>query len=421
MKIFEVSKYLTLKLEDNKTNIYINGELFKQCKYVLMRKKVYELEDLLELESVDELAEKSIDDIAEKLDHSLEGIEPELIEIPAETIFWVHCSNMEIWEENNYDTRFLHSNLAFPLLKKLAEVDDPKARKVFKEEIAKRLETGSRNVVQYLTREKYTEYLNFEELESCLNNWQNKFIEWWNNKPWDKKDSLNLNGCCLLWLPESIGNLIHLKLLDLEVNNLSKLPESICNLKLLSDLNVSINNLKRLPENIGRLKNLKIFQAYSNHILKLPKSFKNLQSLKEWNMSGNKLSEIPIFIDKLKSLKIVKLSLNKIKKLPESFGNLLNLEELNLSDNKLEILPDSFGNLKNLKHLDLRNNRLKSLPKSFCNLDSIKYIYLNNNRIEDLPKDLRNCKNIEVLNLTNNRLKNYPESLQEFIVANNNK
>ncbi len=339
MNIFKVNKYLTLKLEDKKTNIYINGELFNQCKYLLLNIPIEEICSFDEIDSVDEAVEK--------LNHYEEPREGKVQKIPAEVEFWGHCSNMQIWEENNYDTRLLHSNLAFPLLKKLTEMGDQKARKVFKEEIARRLETGSRNVVQYLTREKYTEYLNFEELESCLNNWQNKFIEWWNNKPWDKKDSLNLNGCCLLWLPESIGNLIHLKLLDLEVNNLSKLPESICNLMLLNDLNISINNLKRLPENIGRLKNLKIFQAYSNHINKLPNSFKNLQSLKEWNMSGNKLSEMPNSIDKLKSLKIVKLSLNKIRELPESFGNLLNLEELNLSDNKLEILPDNFGNLKN--------------------------------------------------------------------------
>jgi len=74
MQEFKVNEYITLKLEDGEINIYVNGELFNQCKYILMRKTVYEFEDFFEeIESVDELFEH--------LDHSLEVIEPELIDI----------------------------------------------------------------------------------------------------------------------------------------------------------------------------------------------------------------------------------------------------------------------------------------------------------------------------------------------------
>ena len=130
---FNVNDYITLKLENRKTNVYVNGVLFNQCKYILTRKKIFELGDLLELQSVDELADSSIDDIARKLDHFLEYIEPEFIDIPVKTRFWVHCSNLQVWAENNYDTKLLHSNLSFPLLKKLVEIGDPVAKKVFKE------------------------------------------------------------------------------------------------------------------------------------------------------------------------------------------------------------------------------------------------------------------------------------------------
>ncbi len=34
MREFKVNKYLTLTLEDGKTNIHVNGELFNQCKYL---------------------------------------------------------------------------------------------------------------------------------------------------------------------------------------------------------------------------------------------------------------------------------------------------------------------------------------------------------------------------------------------------
>ena len=51
MEEFKVNKYITLKLEDGITNIYIKDDdyPFLQCKYLLMRKTVYELEDLFSL------------------------------------------------------------------------------------------------------------------------------------------------------------------------------------------------------------------------------------------------------------------------------------------------------------------------------------------------------------------------------------
>lgn len=79
-------------------------------------------------------------------------------------------TKLQAWYEQDYDTRLLHSNLAFPLLKKLTYCGDPFAKKVFKEEIAKRLESGFLPVVLYLIKEGYLSYLNAEEL-----NWQMVF------------------------------------------------------------------------------------------------------------------------------------------------------------------------------------------------------------------------------------------------------
>jgi hypothetical protein len=155
MKVFKVNEYITLKLEKNQTVIYIDGERFNQCQYILLNRKIDELEDLLALESVDELAHN--------LDRSME-YERSFVEISPETEFWAHCSNLQIWVENDYDTRLLHSNLAFPLLKKLTEAGDKKALKVFKEEIAKRLESRYPSVVAYLVKENYIDYLPPEDV-----------------------------------------------------------------------------------------------------------------------------------------------------------------------------------------------------------------------------------------------------------------
>ena len=50
-----------------------------------------------------------------------------------------NCSNLQAWVENKYDLRIIHTNLGFPLLKKLAEFDK-NALISLKEEIAFRVE-----------------------------------------------------------------------------------------------------------------------------------------------------------------------------------------------------------------------------------------------------------------------------------------
>jgi len=78
-----------------------------------------------------------------------------------------HCSNLHAWAENNYDTRLLHSNLAFPLLKRLTEVEDPFAKRVFKEEIIDRFLTGITKVQEFLIEDKYFNDFTTDEL-NCI-------------------------------------------------------------------------------------------------------------------------------------------------------------------------------------------------------------------------------------------------------------
>ena len=155
-KEFKINKYLKLKLEDGKTVIYVDGEEFMQCKYLLLSVPIGEAEGA----EVDEI--KSIDEAAKKLSKRAEG--DHTIMTP-EAEFWGHCSNLQAWVENDYDTRLLHSNLSFPLLKKLVEAGDPKARKVFKDEIFLRLESKEENVAVMLIEKGYLSFLNEEEVE----------------------------------------------------------------------------------------------------------------------------------------------------------------------------------------------------------------------------------------------------------------
>lgn len=167
---FRINEYITLRLKDKKTFIFISEEQFQQCKYLLLKIPIGRITSFNEM--------KSIDESSNNLNHTLEtgydDSHPYEKEIPPETEFWGHCSNLQVWYENNYNSRLLHRNLAFPLLKKLTEVGDPLAKKVFKEEIAKRLKGHFIPTLIFLLNEHYLDYFIDEEFESLIDDLMEK-------------------------------------------------------------------------------------------------------------------------------------------------------------------------------------------------------------------------------------------------------
>lgn len=148
---YKVNDYITLKQEGEKTNIYIKNRLFRQCSYVLIKKTSNDLEELLTLLSIDELKDKNLENILEE--------QPNSIDIDKKTEFWVHCSNLQAWVENDYNTNLLHSNLAFPLLKRLWQLNAPAAVNKFENELIRRFKEGYLNTVLYLLLEGYFNFI----------------------------------------------------------------------------------------------------------------------------------------------------------------------------------------------------------------------------------------------------------------------
>ncbi|XP_021813077.1 disease resistance protein RGA2-like [Prunus avium] len=95
--------------------------------------------------------------------------------------------------------------------------------------------------------------------------------------------TLNLSGNSIKELPEEIGELIHLRHIDLSYNeDLEKLPDSICGLYNLSTLRLRCfyGGLKNLPEKMGNLISLKHLEVWLCVALEfLPKGIRRLTSL----------------------------------------------------------------------------------------------------------------------------------------------
>ncbi len=158
---FQISKRLTLRLEYGEINLYVDDELFDRCVVCLLtipKGEIHKSDRIF----------NSIDEIDEIFNSSqiIDGNEILIVDIPKKTQFWGHASNLQAWVENDYDTRLLHKNIAFSLLRKLTEIGDPIAKKVFKEEIARRYASGHDTVRKFLKLGGYLKYLSKEELSS---------------------------------------------------------------------------------------------------------------------------------------------------------------------------------------------------------------------------------------------------------------
>ena len=132
-----INEYIDLVWKGNKPVIFVAGKEFLHCSFLAVSLPAA---DAARIESIDELAN---DDRA----RSLEGKDAmEALGMSVDDVMQAHASNLIAWVENGYDTRILHSNLSFPLLKQLAKSGDEKASRVLRGEIRDRLASGSRNV-----------------------------------------------------------------------------------------------------------------------------------------------------------------------------------------------------------------------------------------------------------------------------------
>ncbi len=407
MKEFHANKFITLKFITPFTFIYIAGKRFKQCKRIIIEFKNNSAKIFNDVESIDEAIEDYKHFFINSEAYEEKNGELRLKEESSRTRlitpideFWAHCSNLQVWVENNYKTNLIHSNLAFSLLKELVKVGDLKAKEVFLEQILKRLSNGYKPVIDYLFEEGYLNSLNSENL--LLNLIEMKEAE------------------CLLELEEKLD--IEFKyvpemsrgLKGVWYPRIRKIRKFTTENKHVVGINLYKCELKEIPKQTLKLNRLKVLKLNYNAIMYFADNLNDLKTLEKLSIQNNMVKEIPINIEVLTKLRSLNLNGNEIMKLPESIGNLRCLESLLLKNNRIDELPESIGNLKCLKKLKISCNPLNKLPESLGEIESLEYLELKNTNISTFPNSIKKLKNLITIDLSNTRIEESISQLQKL-------
>ncbi|XP_035660896.1 uncharacterized protein LOC118405500 [Branchiostoma floridae] len=94
-------------------------------------------------------------------------------------------------------------------------------------------------------------------------------------------------------VPEDIGTLKNLQVLDLQYSGLESLPGGIGELEQLGYLNIAGNKFTSVPEQIMMLSNIGKLILSDNKISRLPVTLSRLATLKDMNITGNPLTYPP--------------------------------------------------------------------------------------------------------------------------------
>ncbi|MBD3340637.1 MAG: hypothetical protein GF353_16130, partial [Candidatus Lokiarchaeota archaeon] len=102
MREFRINEFLTVRLVGVRTNLYMSGKKFMQCKRLVLNIPQDQIKKYTEVDSIDEAADLYEHTIYEH--EVLREGKPPVVEndeefslLSPEEEFWGHCSNLQAW------------------------------------------------------------------------------------------------------------------------------------------------------------------------------------------------------------------------------------------------------------------------------------------------------------------------------------
>ncbi|OMO76257.1 hypothetical protein COLO4_25622 [Corchorus olitorius] len=219
-------------------------------------------------------------------------------------------------------------------------------------------------------------------------------------------------------VPNNLGNLKNLRLLNIEVNQLGSGKEgdveffsSLRNCSMLSVLSMHMNNLGGVfPDSVANLSAqlYELRMGFNQITGSITQGISNLVNLYLMSLSENFLvGEIPSSIGKLQSLEGLWLYSNFLTgEIPSTIGNLTRLYALSLHTNNFTGgIPPTLQNCQNMRTLSFSDNKLSSpIPNQvFGAFPSLIILDLSYNSLTGaLPSDFTTSKNLIELTINDN-------------------
>ncbi|XP_039306164.1 insulin-like growth factor-binding protein complex acid labile subunit isoform X2 [Solenopsis invicta] len=222
----------------------------------------------------------------------------------------------------------------------------------------------------------------------------------------------------------SFENLLTLRILNLQANNITKPPwQALGGLSSLQYLYLQDNHLTKLEKAaFGRLPIVFELNLANNEIKNVTRrAFEGLLQLLTLNLTNNNIGHIPNgAFQGLVSLRTLDLSHNRLEKLDNKTHGLLDdclsLERLNLSHNKISFitrktLPNDPWIPYRLKEVDLSYNTMPVVTFEFiAGAKKIQYLNLSHNNINEIRRYvIGNLTALQTLDLSHNDISDMSE------------
>ena len=148
--------------------------------------------------------------------------------------------------------------------------------------------------------------------------------------------------------------------------------------------------IESLPESIGDLASLRVLDLHGNGLRSLPEGFERMRALRSLELAENRLTVFPRIVSEMWGLRHIGISENQLRIVPSTVGTLPNLESFSVRDNPISEIDSGALSSPGLRQVYIDQSAkarfreappgLNRLPRDVA-LGGTQELYLGGNRL----------------------------------------